>query len=122
AGPGGRGAPQRRGPRPGGGPSPRRPGRGRPGRRPAAGRPAHRAPRLPPAARRPAGGGRGRPGGGPPGPPRALRGPGPGRFRGARFTEAASVWEEAIAVAREVGAPVVEGHAMNSLGTAVARL
>ena len=38
------------------------------------------------------------------------------------FTEAASVCEEAIAVAREVGAPVVEGHAMNSLGTAVARL
>jgi DNA-binding CsgD family transcriptional regulator/tetratricopeptide (TPR) repeat protein len=40
----------------------------------------------------------------------------------ARFAEAAEVCEEAIAVAREVGAPVVEAHAMNSLGTAVARL
>ncbi|HEX7146942.1 MAG TPA: response regulator transcription factor, partial [Actinomycetota bacterium] len=40
----------------------------------------------------------------------------------ARFAEAASVCEEAIAVARQVGARVVEGHALNSLGTAIVRL
>ncbi|HET9558285.1 MAG TPA: AAA family ATPase, partial [Actinomycetota bacterium] len=53
---------------------------------------------------------------------RVLAGLGQALMLRARFTEAASVCEEAIAVAREVGAPVVEGHAMNSLGTAVARL
>ena len=53
---------------------------------------------------------------------RVLAGLGQALMLRARFAEAASVCEEAIAVAREVGAPVVEGHAMNSLGTAVARL
>ena len=40
----------------------------------------------------------------------------------ARFAEAADVCTEAIAVARTAGAPVVEAHAMNSLGTAIAQL
>src|SRR5215212_6518173 len=40
----------------------------------------------------------------------------------ARFTEAAAICEEAIAVARQVGARVVESHALNSLGTAIVRL
>jgi DNA-binding CsgD family transcriptional regulator/tetratricopeptide (TPR) repeat protein len=53
---------------------------------------------------------------------RVLAGLGQALMLRARFTEAASVCEEAIAVAREVGAPVVEAHAMNSLGTAIARL
>ena len=53
---------------------------------------------------------------------RVLAGLGQALMLRARFAEAASVCEEAIAVAREVGAPVVEAHAMNSLGTAIARL
>ena len=129
AGPGGRGGRQRRRRRPGRRPGPGRPGRGRPGRRPAAGRPAHRAPGLPPADRRPAGGVRGLPGGGPAGPAGADGGPGPGPGRPgpgamlrARFAEAIATCEEAIEVARAAGDPVVEAHALNSLGTAMARL
>ena len=53
---------------------------------------------------------------------RVLAGLGQALMLRARFAEAAEVCEEAIAVAREVGAPVVEAHAMNSLGTAIARL
>ena len=53
---------------------------------------------------------------------RVLAGLGQALMLRARFAEAASVCEEAIAVAREVGAPVVEAHALNSLGTAIARL
>jgi tetratricopeptide (TPR) repeat protein len=40
----------------------------------------------------------------------------------ARWAEAVDVCTEAIEVARTAGAPVVEAHAMNSLGTAVVRL
>ena len=53
---------------------------------------------------------------------RVLAGFGQALMLRARFAEAASVCEEAIAVARAAGAPVVEAHAMNSLGTAIARL
>jgi DNA-binding CsgD family transcriptional regulator/tetratricopeptide (TPR) repeat protein len=53
---------------------------------------------------------------------RVLAGLGQALMLRARFTEAASVCTEAIAVAGEVGAPVVEAHAMTSLGTAIARL
>jgi DNA-binding CsgD family transcriptional regulator len=62
----------------------------------------------------------------PPGPSperaRALAGLGQALMLRARSAEAASVCEEAIAVARAVGDRVVEGHALNSLGTAIARL
>jgi DNA-binding CsgD family transcriptional regulator/tetratricopeptide (TPR) repeat protein len=53
---------------------------------------------------------------------RVLAGLGQALMLRARFAEAASVCEEAIAVARAVGARVVEGHALNSLGTAIVRL
>jgi DNA-binding CsgD family transcriptional regulator/tetratricopeptide (TPR) repeat protein len=53
---------------------------------------------------------------------RVLAGLGQALMLRARFAEAADVCTEAIAVARTVGAPVVEAHAMNSLGTAIARL
>ncbi|HYN18339.1 MAG TPA: AAA family ATPase, partial [Actinomycetes bacterium] len=62
----------------------------------------------------------------PPGPSvaraRVLAGLGQALMLQARFAEATSVCEEAIAVARAAGAPVVEAHAMNSLGVAIARL
>jgi DNA-binding CsgD family transcriptional regulator/tetratricopeptide (TPR) repeat protein len=53
---------------------------------------------------------------------RVLAGLGQALMLRARFAEAAAVCEEAIAVARQVGAPVVKGHALNSLGTAIVRL
>jgi tetratricopeptide (TPR) repeat protein len=53
---------------------------------------------------------------------RVLAGLGQTLMLRARFAEAAAVCEEAIAVARQVGARVVEGHALNSLGTAIVRL
>jgi DNA-binding CsgD family transcriptional regulator len=53
---------------------------------------------------------------------RALAGLGQALMLRARSAEAASVCEEAIAVARTVGATVVEAHALNSLGTSIARL
>jgi len=53
---------------------------------------------------------------------RVLAGLGQALMLRARFAEAASVCEEAIAVARAVGARVVEGHALNTLGTAIVRL
>jgi DNA-binding CsgD family transcriptional regulator len=62
----------------------------------------------------------------PPGPTvaraRVLAGLGQALMLRARFAEAASTCQEAIEVARAAGAPVVEAHAMNSLGTAIARL
>jgi DNA-binding CsgD family transcriptional regulator len=62
----------------------------------------------------------------PPGPTvaraRVLAGLGQALMLRARFAEAASTCQEAIEVARAAGAPVVEAHAMNTLGTAVARL
>jgi DNA-binding CsgD family transcriptional regulator/tetratricopeptide (TPR) repeat protein len=53
---------------------------------------------------------------------RVLAGLGQALMLRARFTEAAAICEEAIAVARQVGARVVESHALNSLGTAIVRL
>jgi len=53
---------------------------------------------------------------------RVLAGLGQALMLRARFAEAAKVCEEAIAVARAVGARVVEGHALNTLGTAIVRL
>jgi tetratricopeptide (TPR) repeat protein len=53
---------------------------------------------------------------------RVLAGLGQALMLRARFAEAAAVCEEAIAVASQVGARVVEAHALNTLGTAVARL
>ncbi|HWC40799.1 MAG TPA: AAA family ATPase [Actinomycetota bacterium] len=53
---------------------------------------------------------------------RVLAGLGQALMLRARFAEAAAICEEAIAVARQVGARVVEGHALNSLGTAIVRL
>jgi DNA-binding CsgD family transcriptional regulator len=53
---------------------------------------------------------------------RVLAGLGQALMLRARFAEAASVCEDAIAVARAAGAPVVAAHAMNTLGTSVARL
>jgi DNA-binding CsgD family transcriptional regulator/tetratricopeptide (TPR) repeat protein len=53
---------------------------------------------------------------------RVLAGLGQALMLRARFAEAAAVCEEAIAVARQVGARVVESHALNSLGTAIVRL
>jgi DNA-binding CsgD family transcriptional regulator/tetratricopeptide (TPR) repeat protein len=53
---------------------------------------------------------------------RVLAGLGQALMLRARFAESADVCTEAIAVARAAGAPVVEAHAMNSLGTAIARL
>jgi DNA-binding CsgD family transcriptional regulator/tetratricopeptide (TPR) repeat protein len=53
---------------------------------------------------------------------RVLAGLGQALMLRARFAEAADVCTEAIAVARTAGAPVVEAHAMNTLGIAIARL
>jgi DNA-binding CsgD family transcriptional regulator/tetratricopeptide (TPR) repeat protein len=53
---------------------------------------------------------------------RVLAGLGQALMLRARFAEAAAICEEAIAVARQVGARVVESHALNSLGTAIVRL
>jgi DNA-binding CsgD family transcriptional regulator len=53
---------------------------------------------------------------------RVLAGLGQALMLRARFAEAAAVCEEAIAVARQVGARVVESHALNSLGTAIVRI
>jgi DNA-binding CsgD family transcriptional regulator len=53
---------------------------------------------------------------------RVLAGLGQALMLRARFAQAASVCEEAIAVARQVGARVVAAHALITLGTAVARL
>jgi tetratricopeptide (TPR) repeat protein len=53
---------------------------------------------------------------------RVLAGLGQALMLRARFAEAAEICEEAIAVARQVGARVVESHALNSLGTAIVRL
>jgi DNA-binding CsgD family transcriptional regulator len=53
---------------------------------------------------------------------RVLAGLGQALMLRARYAEAASVCEEAIAVARAVGAPVVEGHALNTLGASIVRL
>jgi DNA-binding CsgD family transcriptional regulator len=62
----------------------------------------------------------------PPGPTvaraRVLAGLGQALMLRARFAEAIATCEEAIEVARAAGAPVVEAHALNSLGTALARL
>jgi DNA-binding NarL/FixJ family response regulator len=53
---------------------------------------------------------------------RVLAGLGQALMLRARFAEAAATCEEAIAVARQVGARVVESHALNSLGTAIVRI
>jgi tetratricopeptide (TPR) repeat protein len=53
---------------------------------------------------------------------RVLAGLGQALMLRARFAEAASVCEEAIAVARAVGDRQVEGHARNTLGASIARL
>jgi DNA-binding CsgD family transcriptional regulator/tetratricopeptide (TPR) repeat protein len=53
---------------------------------------------------------------------RVLAGLGQALMLRARWADAASVCEEAMAVARTAGAPVVEAHAMNSLGASIARL
>jgi DNA-binding CsgD family transcriptional regulator len=53
---------------------------------------------------------------------RALAGLGQAVMLRARFAEAASLCEEAIAVARAVGDRLVEGHALNSLGASIVRL
>ncbi|HEV2872913.1 MAG TPA: hypothetical protein VG409_16025, partial [Actinomycetota bacterium] len=62
----------------------------------------------------------------PPGPSvaraRVLAGLGQALMLRARFAEAIAICEEAIEVARAAGTPVVEAHALNSLGTALARL
>ena len=62
----------------------------------------------------------------PPGPTvaraRVLAGLGQALMLRARFAEAIATCEEAIEVARAAGDPVVEAHALNSLGTALARL
>jgi len=62
----------------------------------------------------------------PPGPTvaraRVLAGLGQALMLRARFAEAVATCEEAIQVARAAGAPVVEAHALNSQGTAMARL
>ena len=62
----------------------------------------------------------------PPGPSeeraRALASLGQAVMLRARFAEAASLCEEAIAVARAVGDRLVEGHALNSLGASIVRL
>ncbi|MDF2745154.1 MAG: regulatory protein, partial [Actinomycetia bacterium] len=62
----------------------------------------------------------------PPGPTvaraRVLAGLGQALMLRARSAEAIATCEEAIEVARAAGDPVVEAHALNSLGTALARL
>jgi DNA-binding CsgD family transcriptional regulator/tetratricopeptide (TPR) repeat protein len=62
----------------------------------------------------------------PPGPTvaraRVLAGLGQALMLRAQFAEAVATCEEAIQVARAAGAPVVEAHALNSQGTALARL
>jgi tetratricopeptide (TPR) repeat protein len=62
----------------------------------------------------------------PPGPTveraRVLAGLGQALMLRARFAEAVATCQEAIEVARAAGSPAVEGHALCSLGTALARL
>jgi DNA-binding CsgD family transcriptional regulator len=62
----------------------------------------------------------------PPGPTvaraRVLAGLGQALMLRARFAESVATCQEAIQVARAAGSPVVEAHALNSLGTAMARL
>jgi DNA-binding CsgD family transcriptional regulator len=62
----------------------------------------------------------------PPGPTvaraRVLAGLGQALMLRARFAESVATCQEAIEVARAAGSPLVEAHALNSLGTAMARL